>query len=319
MFITSPGRNPTRAVLIFVVALAFAGASSSARAQSSTDDRELQCSAQLLSGLVETAGKAYCRGYLGQSCASDEYASACDEGARDRASRGTTGGVRRNQAEAAETEKNRRLVERLPRLPPEGNLLLGRWRNVQAPRSGNPLGGLTGLGTDITCTLIAGDGPSFEFRPDALVHGARTTDSMRYYRGNQGVVFALGERYLRLLAFEFQGRDRITNGICDFERVGAAAAGAPSPSPRPAVSQPAITYAPVDPRAALGRGLALYRAKDFQPALQQFLAATAASPNDARGWVLLADTYRWLGLERDAEAARANALKLDPNALNLLR
>ena len=149
---------------------------------------------------------------------------------------------------------------------------------------------------------------------------------MRYYRGKEGVVFALGERYLRLLAFEFRGRNRVTNGTCDFERVGAgavAAAIAPLASPKPAAAQsapalPSITYAPVDPRSALGRGIALYRNKDFQPALQQFLAATAGNPNDARGWVFLADTYRWLGLERDGESALAKALKLDPNALNVL-
>jgi len=201
-----------------LVALALAGAEFSARAQSGTDDREMKCNALLMSGLVETAEKAYCRGYLGQSCGGGD-ASACNEGARDRARRGETGGAQRNPSEAAEMEKNRRLVEKLPRLPPEGNPLLGRWRNVQAPPSSNPLASLTGLGTDVTCTLIAGAGPSFEFRADALVHGARTMDSMRYYRGHEGVLFALGERYLRLLAFEMRGRDRMTNGVCNFERV----------------------------------------------------------------------------------------------------
>lgn len=310
---------------MLLVALALAGAMFSAKAQPGTDDRELKCSATLMAGLVEHAGKAYCRGYLGQSCAGEEYANACHEGALDRARRGETGGTQRNQSETAELEKNRRLVERLPRLPPEGNLLLGRWRNVQAPPPGNLPESLTRVGTDVACTLIAGGGPSFEFRPDALVHGSRTMDSMRYYRGNEGVVFALGERSLRLLAFEFRGRDRITNGACDFERVGAvAAAQTPLPSPKPAAAQsaparPPITDAPVDPRSALGRGIALHRAKDFQPALQQLLAATAGNPTDARGWVFLADTYRWLGLERDGESALAKALKLDPNALNLLR
>lgn len=324
MSIASPCRNLTREILILLVALALAGAKFSARAQSGTDDRELKCTATLMAGLVEHAGKAYCRGYLGQSCTGEEYANACNDGAHARARRGETGGAQRNLSEAEELEKNRRLVERLPRMPPEGNLLLGRWRNVQAPPPSNPLEGLTGLGTGVACRLIAGGGPSFEFRTDALVHGSRTMDSIRYYRGKEGVVFALGERYLRLLAFEFHGRDRITNGTCNFERVGAvAAAKAPLPSPQPAAAQsaqalPPITYAPVDPRSALGKGIALNRNKDFQPALQQFLAATAANPSDARGWVFLADTYRWLGLERDGESALAKALKLDPNALNIL-
>lgn len=221
-------------------------------------------------------------------------------------------------------EKARRLIEQMPRLPPEDNLLLGRWRYVPPLPSANPIEALSGLGNEVACGLIAGDGQSFEFRADALVHGTRVMDSMRYYRGEQGVVFALGERYLRLLAFEADGRDRITNGPCTFERVGPAAVTAPTAAQRPSTTQPAqalppVTYAPVDPRSALGQGIALHRAKDFQPALQQLLAATADNPNDARGWVFLADAYRWLGLEGDAEAALATALKLDPNALNALR
>ena len=106
---------------------------------------------------------------------------------------------------------------------------------MPAPDPSNPLAALLGLATNVACTLIAGDGPSFEFRADALVHGARTMDSMRYYRGQDGVVFALGERYVRLLAFEFVGRDRVRNDTCSFERVGAVAAAAvPAPSPTPA-------------------------------------------------------------------------------------
>lgn len=94
-----------------------------------------------------------------------------------------------------------------------------------------------------------------------------------------------------------------------------AAASATPPAPPP----PMRVYPPVDPRSALGRGVALYRERDMQPALAQLLAATAAEPNDARGWVFLADTYRWLGLESESQAAFATALKLDPNILEALR
>lgn len=236
MSIASPSRNRTRASLVSMaaLALALAGASFNVRAQSSADDSDVKCSATLISGAMvgETADQAYCRGYLGYSCADTEYANACNEGALARSRRGETGGTQGGRSEAEEMETNRRLVEQLPRLPPEANPLLGRWRKLPAPPPSNLLESLMGLGADVACTLIAGDGPSFEFREDALVHGARTMDSMRYYRGDDGVVFALGERYLRLLAFEFDGRDRIRNDTCSFERVGAvAAAASPSPSP----------------------------------------------------------------------------------------
>jgi tetratricopeptide (TPR) repeat protein len=132
---------------------------------------------------------------------------------------------------------------------------------------------------------------------------------------------ALTEAKEVLAALEREMRSPVAATAPTSPAAGARAAPAPKPAAaRPAAAvPPAITYAPVDPRSALGRGIALYREKDFQPALQQLLAATAAAPNDARGWVFLADTYRWLGLERDGESALATAKKLDPNALNALR
>ena len=223
------------ASLVVTVAVALASADFEAWAQSSTSDREAQCSGLLLSMPVggDSANNAYCRGYLGQPCDSREFADACQEGARARALRKETAGVQGNQSEAEAMERDRRLVEQLPPLPVAGNPLLGRWRKLPAPPPRNSFEALGRLGTDVTCALIAGDGPSFEFRADALVHGARAMDSMRYYRGNAGVFFALGERYLRLLAFEFDGRDRITNGPCRFERVSGGAATVSSAPSRP--------------------------------------------------------------------------------------
>ena len=129
---TSPCRNLARQILILLVALALAGTKFSARAPSGTDDRELKYSATLIAR-SSTCWKGLLPWLLGTSCAGEEYANACNEGALARARRRETGGRQENQSEAEELEKNRRLVEHLPRLPPEGNLLLGRWRNVEAP------------------------------------------------------------------------------------------------------------------------------------------------------------------------------------------
>ena len=240
--IASRFRNTMLATLVSIAAVALAGGYSDAQAQGL--DPKL-CITVELGGLVETELNAFCRGYNGSGCVGEEYAAACSEGARERERRREPGAKPANEAAAEEMERNRRLVEQLPRLPAETNPLLGRWRYVPAAAPNNPLGALIGMANDVTCTLIAGDGPSFEFRADALMHGTRTMDSMRYYRGNSGVFFALGERYQRLLAFEFDGRDRMRNEKCTFERVGAVAGPAPpTPSPKPAgvpvVSTPVV-------------------------------------------------------------------------------
>ncbi len=184
------------------------------------------------------------------------------------------------------------------------------------------------------CDTLFGAGSVTDFKPKTWSSiDAYGDDSLGpiHYRGEGKVVWAVPEsKMFNFFGFEFASADRMTLvGVdgCILVRAGAApqgAAVAPSPPPRSAASppvptRPAIGYAPVDPRSALGRGMALYCDKDFQPALQQLLAATAANANDARGWMFLADTYRWLGLEREGEAARTQALKLDPNAPNLLR
>ena len=85
------------------------------------------------------------------------------------------------------------------------------------------------LGNDVACKFISGEGPNFEFRTDSLVHGTQTMDAMRYYRGQNGVVYALGERYRPPLAFGFDGPNRTIAGNCSFERVGVVAtASAPA-------------------------------------------------------------------------------------------
>jgi len=91
-----------------------------------------------LGSLVETELNAFCRGYQGSVCGGRNSFAACSEGMRARAHREETGGARGNQAGIDDIEQNRRLVEQLPRLPPEANLLLGHWRNVPAPAPINP-------------------------------------------------------------------------------------------------------------------------------------------------------------------------------------
>lgn len=214
--------------------VAFAGAPFSVRAQSYDP---WSCSGY--GGVVfdETEQSAFCKGYNGGSC-TGEYMAACQEGVRARSSGNAAGVMQQNQAQLDELERNRREVERLPALAPKGNPLLGRWQRVatNAPPPRNVYESLMAMGNEVACRFISGDGPDFEFRADALVHGTQTMDAMRYYRGQNGVVFALGERYRPPLAFEFDGPNRTIVGSCDFERVGAIAGTAQSSAAPPAQS-----------------------------------------------------------------------------------
>ena len=56
-----------------------------------------------------------------------------------------------------------------------------------------------------------------------------------------------------------------------------------------------------------------------QQALQQLLVAAQSDPNDPRVYVYLADTYRWLGMDAESNAAAERAKQLDPNAFDILR
>jgi hypothetical protein len=178
-----------RASLMAMALLALADASFSARAQS----YDHTCSGY--GGLViDSEREAYCTGYRqgAGACTGSEDYQACMQGAR--ASSDESGSMQQNQAQMDELEKSRREVERLPILAPEGNPLLGRWQRAAttAPAPNNLYDSLMQLGNDVACTFISGDGPNFEFHTDALVHGAQTVDAMRYYRGQDGVVLALG-------------------------------------------------------------------------------------------------------------------------------
>jgi Tfp pilus assembly protein PilF len=63
----------------------------------------------------------------------------------------------------------------------------------------------------------------------------------------------------------------------------------------------------------------LHGQKDFQQALQQLLVAAQSDPNDPRVYVYLADTYHWLGMDKEASQAAERAKQLDPNAFEILR
>jgi hypothetical protein len=97
------------------------------------------------------------------------------------------------------------------------------------------------------------------------------------------------------------------------------AATTPSPTSPASPAAPPKVWPPTDPKSALGRGIALHRDRDFQPALAELLAATRADPKDAGAFAFLGDTYMWLGMKAEGQAALDTAIKLDPHALDALR
>ena len=110
----------------------------------------------------------------------------------------------------------------------------------------------------------------------------------------------------------------------------AAQAVAPKPSPAPPAATarqaaPATAQAkrsarePVAPGSALARGIALYREKDFQPALALFLAAAKQDPGDPRAYAYLAGTYDWLGMSVESRMAADTARRIDPDALSIVQ
>lgn len=85
-------------------------------------------------------------------------------------------------------------------------------------------------------------------------------------------------------------------------------------------SAPAITArTPVTPGSLLARGINLHRQMDFQPALALLLEAAKAQPNDPRVHAYLADTYGWLGMRSESQMAADTAMRLDPEAMSILR
>ena len=185
MPIVSIQRNWVRtsliAMLVAMLVAVLAGASFGARAQSYDLN---SCSG--FGGVVfdDNEHEAFCNGYKGGSC-TGENSAACREGMRARSSGDETHGMQQDQAQIDELENRRREVERLPVLASKGNPLLGRRQRVTtaAPPPRGLIESLVELGNEVACTMLSGNGPNFEFRADALMHGTQTIDAMRYYRG----------------------------------------------------------------------------------------------------------------------------------------
>ena len=140
------------------------------------------------------------------------------------------------------------------------------------------------------------------------------------------------------MVFAFASPDRIVGeDSCVLVRSGApaaaanattapgnarAAASGPSSPPAGAATPTAAAgraREPIEPTSRLGRGVQLHGEKDFQPALQELLVAAQSDPNDPRVYVYLADTYAWLGMDKEANQAAERAKRLDPNAFDILR
>lgn len=231
----------------------------------------------------------------------------------------------------------------MPPLPPDRNPLLGRWRVAGNTRAGGGddlaqlMGMLSNPGGAI-CEVVFGGGIT-EFLPDSWssLDGAGN-DSLGpiQYRKQGDKVFAIPVQGLPLLGFDVVDSNHIREfrvENCNLVRVAVKSAAAPAiqsparaiqaPAPAAKVAAPVASARPVgkpiDPNSPLGRGVRLHGEKDFQPALQQLLMAAKSSPDDARVYVYLADTYGWLGMMDESNQAAERAKQLDPAAFDILR
>jgi tetratricopeptide (TPR) repeat protein len=193
------------------------------------------------------------------------------------------------------------------------------------------------------CVATFGNGVTFapSTYTSSALDGSRPGGSIAYRSGGKQVIWVIPDN-LKPMPFKIVGPDRILLGIdgsCALVRVGApaanaaanattapgnarAAASGPSSPPAGAATPTAAAgraREPIEPTSRLGRGVQLHGEKDFQPALQELLVAAQSDPNDPRVYVYLADTYAWLGMDREANQAAERAKQLDPNAFDILR
>jgi hypothetical protein len=194
--------------------------------------------------LFDELDRYYCDGYLLKSDCSrllnptamvpssddeNEWRAACEQGRERGSSDDRQKQLRQNMEQQ---EQQRRALLAQPAFEPGANPLLGRWQREQAAQQQQDVfAQAVALASDIMCTTLSGGG-QFEFRDSTLAREDGTVEPMQYRRGGRGVVYAMGEDPLRLLEFQFDGRDRITWATCAFNRMGAAAVSVPSPTTR---------------------------------------------------------------------------------------
>jgi tetratricopeptide (TPR) repeat protein len=223
-----------------------------------------------------------------------------------------------------------------PALPPDRNPLLGQWRLATGttPPGGDDLSQLMGMLSNpggAMCEVVFGGG-IIEFKPESWASNDSAGDDSLgpiQYRMQEEQVFAIPDQGLPLLGFDIVDESNIREfrlQDCALVRVGAQ----PAPAHATLSAVPVVGTAtpiaparsarePIDPVSRLGRGVQLHGEKDFQPALQQLLAAAQSDPNDPRVYVYLADTYGWLGMDAEATQAAERAKQLDPSAFEILR
>ena len=225
----------------------------------------------------------------------------------------------------------------MPPLPPDRNPLLGRWRVAGSDKSGakddwSQLQEMVANPGGAMCTILFGEGVT-EFLPGSWASiDSLGNDSLGkiQYRMHDSRAYALPDQGIPLLGFEIVDQSRIREvrlPDCALVRVGAQPTAAPAArAAEPAAAGVATPVAsarsprkPIDPNSPLGRGVRLHGEKDFQPALQQLLAAEQSDPNDPRVYVYLADTYLWLGMDAESNQAAERAKRLDPSAFEILR
>lgn len=250
-------------------------------------------------------------------------------------------------------EENRQEVlalKKRPLVPAAQNHLLGLWKPSESDRATSPaiagdpfstmLGGLLGG----ACTFKYAD--RVEFTPDRWIStgffGRNDVGPVAYHALNDGVA-VLPPQGVHVMMFEVLGPNqiRVRGESCVLNRIDPATAVAsqnmasPGVAPtgtRPAGTGPAAaisaatnpksamptarTYPPLDPRSALGRGIALYEDTELQRSLPVLVEASKIDPNDGRSFTYLWAAYHILGMNAEAEAARERAQALDPGFLH---
>ena len=181
------------------------------------------------------------------------------------------------------------------------------------------------------CEVLFGGGTT-EFKPGSWASNDSAGDDSLgpiRYRMQDRQVFALPDQGLPLLGFDIVDANTIREFRlpgCALERVGAPPTAAPATQAAEPTAGAAAPIAParsarepIEPVSRLGRGVQLHGQKEFQQALQQLLVAAQSDPNDPRVFVYLADTYSWLGMDRESKQAAERAKQLDPDAFEILR